>query len=323
MKDNKEKELNTPHDGAFREFFSRRDVATSFLQENLPFSIAQHLDYDTLIISKDTFIDKHLVRSHSDLLYQINYKTHPLMLYLLFEHKSFQDKQTAFQILKYMIRIWELYQKQNETGGTLPAILPLVIYHGKSKWEIDNRFRSLFDIPKELNPYVPDFEYLVHDISHLPDEEIKGSVLLKMILMTFKYIYTPELNHRVKDIFAMYDELSSKTEALEYVEVLARYIAAQSEIITPKVFQDALPKNINQRGDFMATLLQRWTQEAKQEGIQEGVLIGKEEGKKDGIEEMVKNALMNRVPIDTIKGFSHMPVEQILEIQSQLDLDEN
>jgi hypothetical protein len=33
-----------------------------------------------------------------------------------------------------MVRIWELFLKQNKKAKYLPVIIPLVIYHGKPRW---------------------------------------------------------------------------------------------------------------------------------------------------------------------------------------------
>ncbi|RKD25809.1 hypothetical protein BEP19_02405 [Ammoniphilus oxalaticus] len=61
-------------------------------------------------------------------------------IYFLFEHKSYTSRETAFQLLKYMIEIWEAKSKK-EDMSELPMIIPLVIYHGKGDWNVKNEFR--------------------------------------------------------------------------------------------------------------------------------------------------------------------------------------
>ena len=303
----KESDLNNPHDSGFRDFFSERRVAQSFLRENLPASIAKQLDYRTLKISKDTFIDKQLIPSQSDLLYEIKYKNLPLLLYLLFEHKSYQDWLVAFQLLKYMVRIWELYLKQHEGAKKLPAILPLVIYHGKSEWRISKRFGDLMDIPVELEPHIPDFDYRLYDISHLPDEEIKGTVLLRIILMTFKYIYSPDLRHHLVDIFKLFGEIKNKTKGLEYLEALLRYLTASADTITPEVLQESLAQSIKDGGDIMPTIAQQWMQQGRQEGMESKEWF------------VVKNSLLMGLSIETIAKLTGLPVKRIEQMKTQLD----
>lgn len=93
--------ITNPHDKFFRETLTREDVARDFVDHYLPEEIRGFLDVPTLRVSKDTFIDKGLREHFSDLLYRINLKQgDPAYVYLLFEHKSFSDPLTGFQVLR-------------------------------------------------------------------------------------------------------------------------------------------------------------------------------------------------------------------------------
>jgi hypothetical protein len=179
-----------------------------------------------LKISNDTFVDKKLEDYFADLLYEIKLKSSykAAFIYILFEHKSWEEWFTCLQLLKYMVRIWELFLKQNKEAKYLPVIIPLVIYHGKPKWSISENFISLFEETTDLEQYIPDFSYNLYDISHMPDEDIQGTPLLKIFLTTFKYIYNPELRNKLWDIFKLFLELRDKTKVSEYLEVLLRYL---------------------------------------------------------------------------------------------------
>ncbi len=52
--------VQSPHDKLFKQYFSEREVALSFIEQNLPKNILDHVDPETFKISKDTFVDKHL-----------------------------------------------------------------------------------------------------------------------------------------------------------------------------------------------------------------------------------------------------------------------
>lgn len=107
--------LSNPHDHFFKEIFSRQENARSFLQHYLPPEITPLLDFSTLEISKDSFIDPTLEEHLSDLLYKVTLhegaETH---IYVLFEHKSYPERTVAFQLLCYMVRIWEQALKQKQ-----------------------------------------------------------------------------------------------------------------------------------------------------------------------------------------------------------------
>ena len=206
--------LRGMHDEAVKDFLSDNETAKSFFKEYLPAEIVRNLDFNTLQICKDSFLNKKLAAYFSDILYQVNLKNISIFIYLLIDHKSREDRFVGFQFLKYMVRIWELYLKQNKKAETLPVIIPMVIYHGPREWQMGTRFISLFNAPGYIKGYIPDFNYNLYDISHVPDEEIKGAVLLRILFLTLKYIFTPRLNHKLmEEIFPYF--LSSRIKTRE------------------------------------------------------------------------------------------------------------
>ena len=58
-----------PHDRFFKAVLSKEEHAREFLQLYLPRNISQLIDFDTLFVVKDTFIEKELREYFSDLLY--------------------------------------------------------------------------------------------------------------------------------------------------------------------------------------------------------------------------------------------------------------
>jgi hypothetical protein len=62
----------------------------------------------------------------------------------------------------------------DEIRVPLPMVLPLVLYHGKARWRIPWSFSSLFAAPEVLKPYVPEFTYLLTDLSRFSDDESKA-----------------------------------------------------------------------------------------------------------------------------------------------------
>jgi hypothetical protein len=42
------------------------------------------------------------------------------------------------------------------------------------------------------------------DISRLPDEEIKGTPLLRIALLSMKYIHSREIEHKIDDILVIF-----------------------------------------------------------------------------------------------------------------------
>ncbi|GAB6100181.1 hypothetical protein JCM16358_20600 [Halanaerocella petrolearia] len=128
-------------------------------------------------------------------------------MYLLFEHKSYPYKKISIQLLKYIIKIWELKLKQTERDD-LSLVIPMVFYYGNNKWNIGLNLSSLLEeIPGELEKYIPDFEYLLYDISPYSEEKIKGTAKARVFLEIAKAIFSDDFIERLKNALLVLDKL--------------------------------------------------------------------------------------------------------------------
>jgi predicted transposase/invertase (TIGR01784 family) len=289
------------HDEAVKEYFSDIETAKSFFTEYLPAEIVNKLDFNTLHICKDSFLNKKLAKYFCDILYQANLDNIDIFIYLLIDHKSREEPFMGFQFLKYMVRIWELYLKQNKKAETLPVIIPIVIYHGPKKWEVDTEFISFFKAPGYVKEYIPDFKYNLYDISHVPDEEIKGAVLLRILFMTLKYIFTPELNYRLREeIFPLFLELKDKKKGTEYLEVLLRYLTRSAGSLPEKELNEAVTQLFEEGGELMETIAEKL----------------KKEGMEEKAKETAKRMLEDGLPIETISKYTGLPEKKVKALMS-------
>ncbi len=83
-----------------------------------------------------------------------------------------------------MLEIWEAKVKK-EIPSELPIVIPIVIYHGNDEWKIKTTLGEMIkgnrELPEDVKKYVPDYEYLLYDLSRYTDEEIKGEVQLNIL----------------------------------------------------------------------------------------------------------------------------------------------
>ncbi len=156
--------IANPHDKFFKEILAKKENARDFLVNYLPSKVLNLLVLDTLEIAKDSFIEKKLKEFFSDLLYKVDISGHTGYIYILFEHKSYPYKLISIQLLRYIIEIWELHNKQRPEEP-LPIVIPLVIYHGTKEWKVGDRLRDLLGEGKEeLKEFIPDFRYILYDL---------------------------------------------------------------------------------------------------------------------------------------------------------------
>ena len=185
-------ELSNPHDRYFRETLANPQAARDFLRYYLPAEVAALLDpTETPELMKDSFVDPELRIYFSDLLYKVQLLDgKEAYAYLLLDHKSYPEREVAYQVLRYMTRIWD---NDLRHLGKLQPIFPVVIYHGAATWRIPDRLHDLVeDLPDVLAPYTPDFRYWLCDLSTLHDEELQGEVTLRVALLALKLQPAPE-----------------------------------------------------------------------------------------------------------------------------------
>jgi hypothetical protein len=89
----------------------------------------------------------------------------------------------------------------------------IVIYHGKKSWNKKKNLYSLFEKIPGIEKYIPGFEAEVFDISDIPDNMIHGEILLRALLLTKKYIFSPELLEKTDEIFSL---VESRPESLDF-----------------------------------------------------------------------------------------------------------
>ena len=261
--------ITNSHDSFFRESFSRKEIAINFLSTYLPELITQQIDLDTLTISKDSFVDKELRHHFSDLLYTVNYRQKDLHLYLLFEHKSSPDHWIALQLLRYMVRIWEQFRKQQPKVKLLPAIIPLVLYHGRSTWQIPKKFSALLTQDDDfLKQYTPDFQYLLYDFSFRSNEQIRGEALARVTLLALKHIFDPQLSDKLPEIINLLRNVGSKQTALEILEILLRYVVKSTNRSEKDILQILEQTSIED--NVMKTFIDEYIEQGRKKGRQEG-----------------------------------------------------
>jgi predicted transposase/invertase (TIGR01784 family) len=237
--------------------------------------VAETLDLDSLALQSGSFVDEDLQEQFADLLYQVHlHDAGDAYLYLLLEHKSYPDPETPFQLLRYLVRIWERDQRDDKD---LRPIVPVVVYHGRSRWRIATDFAGLFTGPAALRPYWPQFRYELQDLSALSDEEVRGTVHLQIALLVLKYIFDPALRGRLEEIFLMFRELAEAETALEYLRTVLYYVGNANTTLTAEEMVTIVQHTMADEGDeIMQRVADHWIEQGIEQGriqnLQENIL---------------------------------------------------
>lgn len=275
------------HDKVFRQYLEHKEIAKDIIANYLPSKITKQMDFRTLKITKDSYVDKELKEHFSDMVYTISIADKKTFVYLLFEHKSYTDAMVPYQLLRNMVKIWGNYLKQNPNTKKFPVVLPLMFYHGKKRWTLGNKFSTIIEDVTGTEEYIPDFSFQLFDISHLDDKKIIGALETQMLFLTLKYIFSPKLTEKLNDIFALYNKISKKSTSTEYLEILLRYLTGAMKTDDKKILKKRLIESIKKDENIMPTIAEEWVKEGEVKGEIKGRVEGRVEGKLETIGNML------------------------------------
>ncbi|SKA03827.1 conserved hypothetical protein (putative transposase or invertase) [Selenihalanaerobacter shriftii] len=203
-----------------------------------------------------------------------------------------------------MLKIWE--SKFQQSKDKLPLIIPLVIYHGQKEWDIDlNLADLLVDVPEVVAKYVPNYQYLLYDLSKYSHDEIKGGAKLRIFLEILRGIFRGDFVESFKEALIVLEELEEKEKGIEYFEVIVRYVMNAKEDLSVNDLEKVTKEISSERSEELMTIAERLREE------------GKREGKKEGKEEVAKKLLEMNFNLKEVEKATGLSKEKILEIKNK------
>ncbi|MEO6594660.1 MAG: Rpn family recombination-promoting nuclease/putative transposase, partial [Planctomycetota bacterium] len=126
--------MHNDHDTLFRHVFAQPEHAASLLRTILPPALANAIDWSSLRLVAGSSVDEELKSRQSDLLFEALIGGQPVLLYVVLEHKTWADRWTALQMLRYIVRIFDRWRLDHPDAKTLPPAVPIVVHHGDRAW---------------------------------------------------------------------------------------------------------------------------------------------------------------------------------------------
>ena len=278
--------IQCPHDKLFKVTMSQPVVAKEFFQRHLPTDILKRLDLSTLKLENKSFIDDVYKSTEADLIYSIQLDNLTAYLYLLFEQQTSVDKDMAFRLHIYTVRMMENHRKQYP-NDPLPVVLPLVLYTGTASWTAPREIFPLFGDQAELARRVWNQPYLLIDVCRIKDDELLQDQLSGLVQYVFKY----RKNQRNFEYFI--DTVIAQTERIEQeypaapslINALIRYImdgiqepGNEDRALLIKKAQTSSSTTL--RGNVMT-----FAQQFEQIGFAKGEKKGEKKGMQQGVQQ--------------------------------------
>ena len=195
----------------------------------------------------------------------------------------------------YMARIWAAWRAEHGDAASLPAIVPVVLYHGDRAWDAPVDLADLVDVPPELEaslaPLLPSVRIRLLDLSALSDGALRaGALLLEVALWSFEHVWDPDFFEGLEQWRDHLEAICRAPTGLQAVEQVIRYWMSAARHV-PKDARErlvrALPAPVQEAGMTLADELRR-------EGRVEGHLEGRREGEVETLRWALESQLQAR-----------------------------
>jgi predicted transposase YdaD len=317
------------HDHFFKGSMQQIEIAQGMSQLLLSKRIPVKIDFTTLQIVKDSWINVRLNLHSTDILYRAEAGLERFHLLLLFEHKSNIDNSVPLQNYRntsYAIEE-ELSQSKSSTPK-LPPVIPIVIYHGKTPWNVDNSITSMFEYIEGTEQFIPQQRSIVIDLGIIPDEEIQGIAEVRAFIMALKYSRSSLLFEKLPQIVRFFNGVGAIR--LQYLEVVARYLRC---FVTNEMYYEFLliiENELEHGDDEMKKSSNIWAEFGHDAGLIEGEEIGFKKGEEKGIklEQQIEKEkqkisavkmIKKRILIEDISEFIGLSIDEIIVIKKKVE----
>ena len=221
---------SNPHGMFLRQLLSHQPTASAFFKDIIPESMQQTLDITALEISKDQFIDSELENQLSDMLFRVYSKNlMPAYIYLLFQHKGNPEPLMSYLLFRYMERIWEQTINQGLIGH-LPVVVPVVIYNGSTPWNVSTQFSKLFGTISGLDNALPDFEYIMYDLSQFSELDFSDSPILSTGIHLLKAIHDNDFEDQLPHLLNPLKQCIENDYTKRFLSFVIQYICGASKM---------------------------------------------------------------------------------------------
>jgi predicted transposase/invertase (TIGR01784 family) len=233
-------------------------------------------------------------------------------IYVLFEHKSYVDTTILWQLLRYQ---YLMLEEDYKAKRKFRIIVPIVFYHGKTKWKVEKSLIQTMKVPQLLKKYVLNFEYMLFDTRDFDlsqNEKFGKNVYLMsaVSLMKNRKSMTAEKMTRLFEYLVK----GGMQNDLDLIVILLKYLLSTNKVEESEV-ANIIRKELGSKAEeLMPSLAKKWFEQGKEEGIEKGI----EKGTFLKAVETCRNLLKEGLSFETISRVTGLSLEKVLEIQKEI-----
>lgn len=275
------KQQEKVHDKMVKNILKDKKEMANFLNQFVMQN--EEIKSEDLVCYTNSYITKKYKAKESDLVYRIKEQE----IFFLVEHQSTIDGNMHFRMLNYCIDLMQEWNRGRRVGRNTnyPIIVPILIYTGNEKWNIQQNFKERQIDNCVFKNYKIDFQYNVVDISKIPDKALlEKRTMFGYGMLLEKAKNKQELKRNLEKIIMT----SDKKEQLEEIANIVSYLLEGA--LEDSEQQELLEKIEEKVGDrSMSSLYERLVEENRQ-------MIRK--GRKQTAENMLKKNFDDKVILE-------------------------
>jgi len=174
-REKKKVENTRKEDTSAKIIFDDPILCSQFLRGYVPIPLLKSVQPEDIEDVTERFVHMFTEERNSDVIKRVHLKgiNEPFYLISLIEHKSKVDYNVVMQILRYMVFIWEDYEKEQERlqkgiskakDFKYPPVLPIIYYTGSGNWTAAVQLSDRVYLSDILSEYIPDFRCIMVQI---------------------------------------------------------------------------------------------------------------------------------------------------------------
>lgn len=292
------------HNTFFELVFQLKKVACAFFLFLLPRKLLDEIDLPQLTVTVRHFRDEHFQETRADMVYKIPLKNTPekhIKIYIVIEHKSYDDSHTMSQLLKYEQQIidHEIAFAKKEKCYTkdfkLPPIILVIFHHGVGIYTGSVELGDEFEQVAGTEDYKLKQQAILFDLSSLPKSELPHDPEvpeLYVSLRIMQVIMSKNLDNILceEDLFNELKPYSDQPEYRRFARLFMLYVFDSNRYLTEngkQQFNQQIQKTFKGEKMILSPLAERYAAIGREQGmeigVEKGIAIGKEQGITQGI----------------------------------------
>ncbi|MDR1268059.1 MAG: Rpn family recombination-promoting nuclease/putative transposase [Planctomycetaceae bacterium] len=294
------------HDGFCKGKLKKVNTARKFLKYVLKPEVQEVIDLEKLEIEPESFVDKKLRSHYLDILYRVPFKNsnEHLVVFILIELKTSNDRWTIFQIVEYIVCVWkrefEKAKKEKRLRTFLfPMIIPFIFNHGETRFTAPLEMSELVQKIgiEEFESCVLNVKALLFDVPSIKFKNFPDDPELFVPFTMLQAVFSTDVTKRMTKIVQKLQPTIHLPESQEELRDAIYYAITSAKHFS---LQDFLKISTQIEKEGIFTMPTSVLDQLVAKRIAEGKAEGEAEGEVKGLRKSVLNVLCKRFKMTNV-----------------------